>query len=433
MLALFCALSLWSAAQEVVRTVSLQRVNSQLYRVRFSVQPGGNRVQSVDLRIFRRRAGVEEAIFSQALSITATTYDWRPERGAVQPGDELQARIAVTYAKGSMARTEKPPGDRPPVAHAGAFIDIRLPLKAPLLLDGRQSSDPEGALAGGSWKQIEGPVSLSIGGGDSLVGRIDGGLKEGVYAFELTVKDRWGQEAKDRMILTVKPPLPGQPADAVTAPPVQKDTAVNPSVVQSSPAGAVPQPLRDTAGQRVAMPAKRDTAVRKPALAKVDLPPLKGGPSNALLNLLLPGVGHYYVSGDQYGNDRKPAVLLITALYAGAVGGAIYYKLRSNSKYDEYLRLANHREYQYDDNGNIIGVRGVNQGFATQYLNDAKTAHRNAVILAGVSVGILTADFIYTLIRGARNKAAWNRDARVQAKWFITPGTGMTAGVRIHF
>ena len=164
------------------------------------------------------------------------------------------------------------------------------------------------------------------------------------------------------------------------------------------------------------------------------MPKLKGGPGNALINVLLPGAGHYLVSGDPYGNDRKPTAFIITALYAGSVGGAVYYKLRSNSEYNKYIEQANYREYQRDDNGNVIGIRGTSEAKASQYLSDSKNSHNNFLILTGVSAGILAADLIYTFIKGTKNKKQWESEAGVKANLFISPGgPGLAAGIRVNF
>ena len=151
-----------------------------------------------------------------------------------------------------------------------------------------------------------------------------------------------------------------------------------------------------------------------------------------MLSVLLPGVGHYFVSGDQYGNDRKPNVFIITALYAGSVGGAVYYKLRSDREYKKYIDLSNYREYQKDANGNIIGVRGVSQAQATQHLSAAKNSHNNFLILTGISAGIMAADVIYTFIRGSKNKKIWEEEAKGTTRFFISPnGTGLAFGAQV--
>jgi hypothetical protein len=159
---------------------------------------------------------------------------------------------------------------------------------------------------------------------------------------------------------------------------------------------------------------------------------LKGGPSNALLNIVVPGLGHYFVSGDHYGNDRKPASLLITALYGGSLGGALYFKVKSDQLYDEYLKMSRYREYQRDSLGNITGVRGAIQGQAQGKLQSAQTAQQNSKILLGVGAGILVADLAYTLIKGLKNKAAWKSEFLSRTDFiFSSNGTQMTAGIRV--
>ena len=121
-------------------------------------------------------------------------------------------------------------------------------------------------------------------------------------------------------------------------------------------------------------------------------------------------------------------------MYAGAVGGAVYYKLRSNSEYNKYIDLANFREFQKDVNGNIIGVRGVSEAISGQQLAASQNSHKNFLILGGVSLGIMGVDVIYTLIKGLKNKRAWKSDAGITMQPYILPGsTGTTAGVLINF
>jgi hypothetical protein len=357
---------------------------------------------TVTLKIFRRRDGNVEEVFSKDINAgnlikadQTYSYSWSAGRQLVKEGDELQAKIIISYSKPAIVKAPEPVKiNLSPKADAGGNMTVQLPLNLVIILDGMKSYDPDGRIVSIGWRQVSGPNTLKIASPTSYKSYVVGDFQPGLYSFELTVTDDKGESSTDRSNLTVK------------AAPVKTQTEV--------------------AAQR------KDSIARKPAAAPSSIPKLKGGPSNALIDILLPGLGHYFVSGDYYGNDRKPTVLLVTALYAGAVGGAVYYKLRSNSEYNKYIDLSNFREYQKDDNGNIIGVRGANQAQATQYLNDSKNSHNNFLILTGVSAGIMAADLIYTFIRGAKNKREWKRENSVATRLFISAdGQNFMAGIRI--
>jgi hypothetical protein len=229
-----------------------------------------------------------------------------------------------------------------------------------------------------------------------LITSADGEFQTGTYAFELTVKDNLGSVAISRTIVTVK----GQ------------------SYWSTEPPKSNIPPKNNTPST----PVKNKTR-------------LKGGPSNAAINLLLPGVGHYFVSGDNNGENRKASAFALTAVYAGSIGGALYFNGKSNSEYKKYNDLANYREYQKDANGVVIGVRGANEAEASKYFNNTKSAHRNSLICLGVGGGVLIGDLVYTFLKGNKNKTEWqaeNTSFRPNLI-FSTNGTVTTAGVQFKF
>jgi hypothetical protein len=395
-----------SKAQEAINNVAIEKISTTSFKVRYKLNAvTDQKYQSVSLKINRRREGVVEEIFSG--DITPSTelkanqtysYSWKADSKTVKDGDELQATVLVSYTKPAVVKIEQPPPkiNLAPKADAGGNISIQLPLNLVVILDGIRSYDEDGRIVSINWRQISGPNTLRIASPTSYKSYVVGEFKAGVYTFELSVTDDKGDSSTDRLIINVKAA----------------------STVQAAPTDI---PVK-----------KKDSTITRPVITNSSMPKLKGGPNNALLNILLPGVGHYFVSGDHYGNDRKPQVLLITALYAGSVGGAVYYKLKSNSEYNKYIDLSNFREYQKDDNGNIIGVRGANQAQATQYLSDAKNSHNNFLILTGVSAGIMAADAVYTFIKGSKNKKAWEAEARGATRLFISPnGMGLAFGVQV--
>ena len=398
-------------AQEevVINNVSIENVAPTSFKVKYKLNAiADHKYQSVRLTINRRREGHVEEVFSDDITPPATglkanqtySYSWETESKMVKDGDQFQATIQVLYTK--PVKVEPPPVvNLPPKANAGGNITVQLPLNLVVILDGIRSYDEDGKIVSVKWRQISGPNALRIASPTSYKSYLTGEFKAGVYMFELSVTDDKGDSASDRSIITVK-----------AAP-----------TVQANPQTAVPADVSVK---------KKDSTAARPVITKRAMPELKGGPNNALLSVLLPGVGHYFVSGDQYGNDRKPNVFIITALYAGSVGGAVYYKLRSDREYKKYIDLSNYREYQKDDNGNIIGIRGTSQAQATQFLSAAKNSHNNFLILTGISAGIMAADVIYTFIRGSRNKKAWEEEARGTTRVFISPnGRGLAFGVQI--
>ncbi len=401
-------MSIAASSQEAIKHVQIEKLSPTQFRINYLLKRDTSfHFTMVIGKIFRKRNGRMEEIFSEDItpydfknSGFLFSYRWITEPGTVIQGDELQAKILLTYNSTSAIRLVKPSKNNiPPHANAGNFMDVQLPVSNPVVLNGSKSFDSDGRIIEYSWKQIAGPTTVTITPSEFSKAVLSGVLKEGNYAFELTVRDQHGATSKDRIIVTVKSP------EALVAP--------------TMPA--------------VANLHKDSTTVR-PAYADPKMGKLKGGPSNALLDLLLPGVGHYFASGNPHGHGRKPVVLGITALYAGAVGGSFYFLNRYNNQYNQYTALAAYREYQKDINGNIIGVRGGNEEAANQYLQAARASQKNARMLLGAGAGILAADFIYTMIKGLKNKARWKHEREARTTLFFSSDSSpMTAGIKIKF
>jgi hypothetical protein len=398
-----------SEAQEIVNNVSIEKDNASQFRVRYKLNRNDDSLKysSIQLKIYRKRAEAVEEIFSKIILADSAaiqtektySYTWKPVGGTVINGDELQARIIVNYQK-PVPRIEAPalPVNVPPKANAGGNISIQLPLNLVVILDGIRSYDEDGKIVAIQWRQLSGPNNLNISSPTSYKTYVTGNYQPGIYTFELAVTDDKGTRSTDLCTISVK-------------------------------AAATPAPVGN-AGTTIKK--KDSTVVRQPV--KYEMPALKGGPGNALINILLPGLGHYFVSGDHYGNDRNPKVFIVTALYAGSIGGAVYYKLKSNREYSKYLQLAQYREFQLDTDGNIIGVRGYNQAEATQYLSDSKNSRNNFLILTGVSAGILVADLVYTFIKGNKNKNAWKVEGGMTVQPILSSdGRNFIAGVHLNF
>jgi hypothetical protein len=100
--------------------------------------------------------------------------------------------------------------NRPPDARAGVDQKIAFPIDS-VFLDGSSSSDLDGIIASHFWRKTSGPLSAVILYSDSSRTLIKS-LTEGVYEFELTIKDNGGLSAKDTVqVIVGDPPLPNYP------------------------------------------------------------------------------------------------------------------------------------------------------------------------------------------------------------------------------
>src|SRR6187399_327753 len=88
--------------------------------------------------------------------------------------------------------------NKPPIAVAGPDQVITLPTDS-VLLDGRQSSDPDGIISEWLWTKISGPVSFNIIKPSDSLTKVKA-LVVGTYLFELKVTDNGGLSAKDTMM-----------------------------------------------------------------------------------------------------------------------------------------------------------------------------------------------------------------------------------------
>lgn len=398
-------------SQQVLDNVTIEKKSNTLFRIQYNFnQVPDFTIDKAVLKIYRRRNGSIQEIFTLPVAAPASTtqnqkqysFDWTASNGILQKGDEVQAKIILTM-KASMAKQRL---NRLPVADAGSFMQLQLPITKPIELNGSKSRDADGKLIFIEWKQIGGPTTLTISKRDSLVARADGEFKAGTYAFELTVKDNLGSVSSSRTALTVKESYwTTQPPPTASTPPAKTN-------------GAPALTKKDQAQTRVETQTK-----------------LKGGPANAAANLLLPGLGHYFVSGNYKGENRKIGVFALTGIYAASIGGAFYFNGKSNDLYKKYDALASFREYQKDANGVIIGMRGADEKLAKKYYNDANAAHRNSLICLGVGGGVLVGDLIYTFLKGTKNKREWkSQNTSFKPNLFISSdGYQTTAGVQFKF
>jgi hypothetical protein len=398
-------------SQEVLNNVTIQKKRTAQYRIQYDFNNNLSdfEIEKAVLKIYRRRNGNIQEIFSLPVAAPASNaehqrqynFDWTASNGIIQKGDEVQAKIILSL-RASMAKQRL---NRIPSADAGSFMQLQLPIIKPVELNGSKSRDADGKLVFVEWKQLSGPTTLTISHKDSLIAHAEGEFKAGTYAFELTIKDNLGSVSTSRTALTVKESYwTTQPPPATNTTPAKTNTI--PAVIL----------------QKNQTPVQPQTKLR-------------GGPANTAVNLLLPGLGHYFVSGNYKGENRKITAFILSGIYAASIGGIFYFNKKSSDFYKKYDELAGYREYQKDANGIIIGMRGINEAQADKYYNNAKAAHRNSLICLGVGGGVLAGDIIYTFLKGNKNKKEWQgQNTSLKPDLFIsTDGYQTTAGLKIKF
>lgn len=118
--------------------------------------------------------------------------------------------LSVTDDKGaadkdSVTVTVNAAPNQPPVANAGSNLSINLPSNS-VSLNGSASSDADGSIASYQWRQLSGPATAVLNNATSAIASA-GNMIEGLYNFELLVKDNNDAEAKDTVVITVNAPL----------------------------------------------------------------------------------------------------------------------------------------------------------------------------------------------------------------------------------
>lgn len=131
--------------------------------------------------------------------------------------------------KDTVSVTVNPRPNQPPVANAGADINIPLPNNS-TTLNGTASTDPDGnnTITTYAWSYVNGPAQYSFGNAGAASTTL-GNLVEGTYTFQLKVTDDGGLSATDVVIITVSPipnrvPLANAGADKIIALPTNNVT-----------------------------------------------------------------------------------------------------------------------------------------------------------------------------------------------------------------
>ena len=96
-----------------------------------------------------------------------------------------------------------PAANQAPVANAGNSITITLPTST-ATLNGTGSSDADGTIASYQWTQVSGPNTAGITANSQATTSVTG-LIEGVYSFQLSVRDDDGGVSSDLVTVTVNP------------------------------------------------------------------------------------------------------------------------------------------------------------------------------------------------------------------------------------
>ncbi|OQY93813.1 MAG: hypothetical protein B6D37_10140 [Sphingobacteriales bacterium UTBCD1] len=124
-----------------------------------------------------------------------------------------QFQLTVTDNRGATATatvtvTVNPSPNQPPAANAGADQAITLPVNT-ITLSG-SGTDPDGTIVSYSWSRIAGPSQFSIIS-PAQAQTVVNNLVQGVYVFQLTVRDNSGATASDLVTVTVNAAIPSTP------------------------------------------------------------------------------------------------------------------------------------------------------------------------------------------------------------------------------
>lgn len=103
----------------------------------------------------------------------------------------------------TIVNTPPPVPNVSPIANAGPDQFIKLPQDS-VLIDGSGSSDATGTIVSYDWTQISGPGTFNIVNPSSAKTIINQ-LVNGIYRFQLNVKDNGGLYAKDTIQIFVNP------------------------------------------------------------------------------------------------------------------------------------------------------------------------------------------------------------------------------------
>ncbi len=150
-----------------------------------------------------------------------------------------------------------------------------------------------------------------------------------------------------------------------------------------------PAPKKDQSDKVAAIPKK--PVAPKPAPASVERK--GGGPANALLSALAPGIGNIFVQPDHKIGARP----VITLAYVGLLFYGISQHSQSQKYYTDYKALPQFTE----------------QTNADAAYAKANNANHTAILCVGGAVAILAVDVTATLLRGLKNQRMGNSSSQL--------------------
>jgi hypothetical protein len=108
---------------------------------------------------------------------------------------------------------------------------------------------------------------------------------------------------------------------------------------------------------------------------------IKGGPSNALLSALVPGLGDKFVNI----NGRKGSPGLVAFSFYGCIAGGVYCKIRSNDFYNQYHQA-------------------TSQSVMDTAYKKANSNNQMFQVLIGMAAVIWVADVVNVVVKGSKNR-----------------------------
>ncbi len=148
----------------------------------------------------------------------------------------------------------------------------------------------------------------------------------------------------------------------------------------------------------------RATVLIKQPIQPVQQVAVGGGPANALISMLAPGIGSIFVQP-----NRKVGVRpLITGAYVALLVFGLSQQSRSKQQYEVYASQLNESDYTV-----------------------ANQQHHRYLLATRTAAALLVADVVYTFLKGMKNTK--QKQAVEQRVVFNYIGTTPTVGVQVRF
>lgn len=129
-----------------------------------------------------------------------------------------------------------------------------------------------------------------------------------------------------------------------------------------------------------------------------------GGPANALLSVLAPGVGSIFVQPNHKIGIRP----LLTGVYVGLLAYGLVRKSQSTDRYALYSSQLNRADYM-----------------------EANQLHHQYLLASWAAVALLVTDAAYTFVRGRKNEQLRQASRNRVAIRYV--GTTPTVGIQVYF